>query len=185
MCNSKIKINTPLLKHSNFSCHSAIKHLYVHSKNINLQCDLPDNLVKEMQNLQPLHVVKISKKEYKFFAGWILLPLCRKVDLEKISVVVHTGLSDDKLLEYSIIYLLSFHLNSIHRSSNLSQLQTLLEKISPQLRKKILGDSYSCSPQVCVTNLSNETRSAIQHQMNNLVNNKSSKGKPSILERFK
>lgn len=185
MCNPEIKINTLLLKHSKFSCHPAVKHLYIHSKNINLQYDLPDSLVEEMQRLQPLHTVKISENEYEFFAGWLLLPLCRKIDLEKVTVVVHAGLSEDKLIELSIIYLLSLHLNSVHRSSNLIQFQTLLEKIAPELRKKILGDYYSCSSQVCVTNLSNETRSAIQNQMSNLVKNKSSKGKKSILERFK
>lgn len=181
-----MKLNKPFLNSTVFNCHPSALDAYMHLKNIDFQYTqkLPVSFISETQALNPLHAIKVNRNHFEFFGGWLWLSSCRKQQLKQINVIVHKELTNEKINELSWLYVLSLHLKSIHRSTNLAQLKELLDTIPIHFRKKIFGEFYTLSTDVNVTNLSHESRESIRNQTRKSINKKLPIPKGPILHRL-
>jgi len=127
-------------------------------------CDYSQYLVNLMQQQEPLHVVEIADKSYKFFGGWYWLSQARKNNLEKINVIKHKIDAGD-IQKWAWSYLLNVELKSLHRTGGLAHMERVMEQMPKGLRIELLGGLYRRSAVKTVEVLSGESRSAIRHQM--------------------
>ena len=148
------------------SCHESALIAFNQSKNVMRQFDgdYPIDLVRLMQQQEPLHVVKCDDKSYRFFAGWYWLSYARKNNLNKIWIIKHL-VNVDEIQKWAWSYLLSVELKTLHRGDSLAHMAGLMAKMPRGLRAELLGGLNSRSAVKIVEKLSGETRAAIRYQM--------------------
>lgn len=162
------KIRSVSLRRCSLSCHELARPAYALSKDLKHQINnrqLPQEFITLSQTLEPVHVIEVSNNSFEFFAGWQWLDDCQIRQLQDISIIIHKHIPSREIAKTAWAYQLCKHSSDLHRSSNLAQLTKLLEKIPSNIKKQILNGSYSSSALQTVSNLTNESRSAIRNQL--------------------
>lgn len=172
------------LRHCSLSCHELARPAYALSKDLKQQISnkkLPIEFIALSQALEPVHVIKVSKNTFEFFAGWHWLDECHIRLLHEISIIIHKHIKSREIVKTAWAYQLSKHCCDLHRGSNLAQLTELLDTIPLSVRKQLLKDSYSYSALQTVSNLTNESRSAIRNQLRKVKTTKIETKSQSVL----
>lgn len=162
------KIKSISLRHCSLSCHELARPAYALSKDLRHQINnrqLPREFITLSQALEPVHVIEVSKKSFEFFAGWQWLDECQIRQVQDISIIIHKHIPNREIAKTAWAFQLSKHSCDLYRGSNLAQLTDLLDKIPSNIRKQLLKGSYSYSALQTVSNLTNESRSAIRNQL--------------------
>lgn len=155
------------LNRCTLTCHKLAMDSFLVSRDMTRQfvADFPLELLSLMQEMDPLHVVKVSNNSYEFFSGWHWLACCRENNLDKISVINHSASTDEEIKKSAWCYSLSNELRSLHRANGLAQMELLMETMPQKMRRELLGHLYCRSTVSGVELLSGETRAAVRNQM--------------------
>jgi len=130
--------------------------------------NLSAELIRQVLEVTPVHVVKSGDGGYLFFAGWEWLGLAKKVGIEKTRAIVHDNAESDSLSKIAWSYLLSIELASVDRNTNLAHIANLLEQVPKQLKKTVYQNFQTKTFQ----SLSRETVSALRNQRKSVVKHK-------------
>jgi hypothetical protein len=165
------------------TCHKLAMDSYLVSRNMTRQfvADFPLELISQMQEMEPVHIVSVGRNSYEFFSGWHWLAYCRENNLDKISVVKHSTSPDEEIKKRAWCYSLSNELRSLHRGDGLAGMESLMKAMPETMRRELLGNLYSRSTVKSVELLSDETRAAVRNQMAKIRQPKSGK---TILEQL-
>jgi len=182
----KKKIRTPYLDKIKIECHKVAIKQYMKTKDFSYQYPnlrLTEENLQLFQNLNPLHVVQISKNEYQFFSGWFWFGICRQHDCKKITIVIHSDISLKEIEKIAWANLLSDQFKTFHRKNNLSQIVEYLDLMPKHIRHNLFTNVYSISSSIIVENLSHETRGSIRNQIKNSIGSKEI-NLPSIIDQI-
>jgi len=186
MNRKKVTIKKIALSNSQLVCHpAALKSYHLSNKfryqYLNQLNKLPLETIKQIQLLDPIHVVHQNelgnKKQFYFFSGWFWLLLCRELNINEITIILHQNIETTFIEEASWLYILVCEMKCMNRKVGLGQLSTMVNDAPNSVIKTILGDHYSYSSTTTIENISNESRDVLQGQVKNLsslVNTKKS-----------
>jgi len=119
-------------------------------------------IVTLMQQLDPLHVIKNSRGNYEFFAGWHWLVLAQRSNIDKISAIIYDKPIESLIKDSAWAYLLNSEFKSSQRKHNLAYMSDLLKKVPKNLNDSIYQNFDKKSFEL----LSSETLSAVKNQKN-------------------
>lgn len=178
------------LKNNNLVVHPAVDRQFNVSKTLDYQFDLQQlsaDSVEYLQRQTPLHAIKISKNEYRFFAGWQWLPHCYSHDIDKILVISYRGIDKYDIRKSAWMYLLSMQIHSLNHRTNVAQFAKIIDKSEESismLKASLLSSGFYSSSRVLTKKLSNVSKSLLRTQFKNLKQQATTSNKLSILDKI-
>ena len=182
-----LNIKKTSLKNISIECHAEALPAFMIEKDYKYQyqqLDFSKDIIQLLQGFNPLHVIQVSRNEYKFFSGWFWLSYCRHLNCDKITIIVHSEMEQYDIQQAAWSYLLSNQFQTFHRRNNLAQLSHYLDSMPDHYKISLLSSMGTSSSQVMIQKLSNESRSAVRNQKKHLDNSDPPTNKLSIREQL-
>jgi hypothetical protein len=151
------------IKTNKFCIHPSAIKAYEFSNSKIFQYNLSSlslSTLKALQQLDPLHVLKVNTKEYYFFSGWLWLNHVFDQNLENVATVIYPNITSKEAESFSWNYLIANELKSCHRKENLVFMSSLINNAP----KSIKNDLYENLQPKTFEALSGETASSVKHQ---------------------
>jgi len=155
----------------NIQCHESAEKAYIESMTFNYQfksLDLTNEFLEHISLFHPLNVVQ-AKNVYHFFSGWLWL---NKLDqkFKTTYVIVHKHKLSTEIIEtLSYEYLLMVFYQNFNRQTTLGQFLNTFENISNKsVQQTLFGRIPGKTLRKKISNLSNESREVINHQLKKL-----------------